>query len=164
MIYKKLITPPICRKLAHTTIFTNKFYILTFLFIFIGLFQFAHANEKITKSNSPAAKKISQTFSAFTLSQSTPTKILTPNADGVNDSVTLTFDNPSGNILKQKKVYDLTGAEVADLKVLGQEIDTTVLLSWDGKDHSGVVVRSGIYIYQVQAEGKVINGTIVVAR
>ncbi len=35
---------------------------------------------------------------------------------------------------------------------------------WDGRDESGRRVRSGVYIYQVEADGQVINGTIVVAR
>ena len=37
-------------------------------------------------------------------------------------------------------------------------------ISWDGKNIEGKFVRTGVYIYQVQSEGKVINGTIVVAR
>lgn len=100
----------------------------------------------------------------FSFKESTPTKIFTPNGDGFNDTYTLTFDNPAGNLLSQKKIYDITGAEIADFQVMGEETAQVINLVWNGKDKDGTTVRSGIYIYQVQSEGKVINGTIVVAR
>lgn len=100
----------------------------------------------------------------FALDVTTPTKIITPNGDGVNDTFTLVFDNQSGSIINQKKIFDLSGFEIADIKVIGDETAITAVLRWDGKDKNGETVKSGIYIYQVQAEGKVINGTIVVAR
>ena len=101
---------------------------------------------------------------SFSLSQSSPTRVFTPNGDGVNDTFTLVCNNPAGNIIAEKKIYDLTGAEVADFQVIGDETAPLVTLVWDGRDHAGNIVRSGVYIYQIQSEGKVINGTIVVAR
>ena len=103
--------------------------------------------------------------SEFTLNQLTPRKIFTPNGDGVNDEITLFLDNPNDSIISQAKVYDITGAEVSDFKqgiVAG--VHGVVSLTWDGRDKSGSIVRSGVYVYQIQSEGKVINGTIVVAR
>ncbi len=124
-------------------------------------------NTQITSTKQKLKNKTTESasiFASFSLEQSTPTKIITPNSDGKNDVFTLKFDNQSGNILTQKKIFDLSGAEIADLTVIGDETAASLVLRWDGKDKNGEIVRSGIYIYQVQAEGKVINGTIVVAR
>jgi flagellar hook assembly protein FlgD len=101
----------------------------------------------------------------FTISQMTPRKIFTPNGDGVNDEITLYLENPKDSVLTQAKIFDITGAEVADFQqgvVAGASSITS--LKWDGRDKTGSTVRSGVYVYQVQAEGKILNGTIVVAR
>jgi hypothetical protein len=103
--------------------------------------------------------------SEFNLNQLTPRKIFTPNGDGINDEIFLFLENPRDSIISQAKIYDITGAEVADFEqgiVAGEQ--GVVSLKWNGKDKQGNIVRSGIYVYQIQAEGKVINGTIVVAR
>jgi flagellar hook assembly protein FlgD len=103
-------------------------------------------------------------FAPVRVSQTVPAKIFTPNGDGINDTFSVTVSNPSASILTQKKIYDLTGAEVTDFQVIGNETDPIVTLSWNGKDGDGAFVRSGIYIYQIQAEGQAVNGTVVVAR
>ncbi len=101
----------------------------------------------------------------FTLSGLTPRKIFTPNGDGVNDDITLLLENPKDSMVSQAKIFDVTGAEVADFQigVVAGQLGVTSL-KWDGRTRTGEIARSGVYIYQVQAEGKVINGTIVVAR
>jgi hypothetical protein len=40
------------------------------------------------------------------------------------------------------------------------------VITWDGKDDGGQLVESGIYIYQIKlkASGKIISGTVVVAK
>ena len=38
------------------------------------------------------------------------------------------------------------------------------LLIWDGKDTDGRVVAGGIYLYQIEFQGKQATGTVVVAR
>jgi len=86
-------------------------------------------------------------------------KIITPNGDGWNDSVVFRFENPERLDVKGK-IYDLSGAFVADMKS-GPEQNS---LLWDGKDNDGRVVKSAVYIFQIQAGGNVFNGTIVVAR
>ena len=86
-------------------------------------------------------------------------KVITPNGDGLNDYVVFTLDNPRDSAVTGK-IYDLSGAFVADMKPGTQLADT---LAWDGKAH-GVVVPRGVYIYQIKAEGKTFNGTIVVIR
>jgi len=37
-------------------------------------------------------------------------------------------------------------------------------LTWDGKDRFGAVVPGGVYLYQVEVEGRVFSGTVVVAK
>ena len=86
-------------------------------------------------------------------------KAITPNGDGKNDYVVFTFDNPRDSEISGK-IYDLSGAFVADMRPGTQVADT---LTWDGKSGSAVVPR-GVYVYQIKAEGKTFNGTIVVIR
>ncbi len=98
------------------------------------------------------------------LRETVPSKIFTPNGDGVHDVFTLIVNNPAGSILSQKKIYDLQGFEVADLEVVGDETAATAIFKWNGKDKDGNIVPSGVYIYQLQSEGQSINGTVVVVR
>lgn len=98
--------------------------------------------------------------SQFTLLQTAPRRIFTPNADGVNDSFQIFFENPKDSVISQSKVFDITGAEVSDLQ-LGPTGDS---LAWNGRDKSGRVAPGGIYIYQLQAEGRTWNGTVVLAK
>ena len=100
----------------------------------------------------------------FVLSE-TPRKILIPESTiPGNATFTLTFDNPAADIVTHAKIYDIMGAEVADLTEATGSGSNPTRLSWDGRDKNGAIVRSGIYIYQVQAGGSLINGTVVVAR
>ncbi len=95
----------------------------------------------------------------------TPRKILIPeSALPENATFTLTFDNPAADIVTQAKIYDITGSEVADMTDATGSGSNPSRLTWDGRDKDGSIVRSGIYIYQVQAGGTLINGTVVVAR
>src|ERR1700690_3809116 len=87
-------------------------------------------------------------------------RIFTPNGDGWNDKVVFHFDNPEALPLSGK-VYDLPGAQVATLNG-GSDPSTT--LTWDGKDTDGRTVPGGIYLYEVDFQGKAITGTVVVAR
>ena len=57
------------------------------------------------------------------------------------------------------KIFDLRGALIADL-TLGPVANS---LMWDGKSNGRVVPR-GVYIYQIQAEGRTFSGTVVVIR
>lgn len=86
-------------------------------------------------------------------------KVITPNGDGLNDYVTFTLDNPRDSAYSGK-IYDLTGAFVADMRPGRQVADT---LEWDGRA-GGAAVPRGVYVYQIKAEGKTFNGTIVVIR
>ncbi len=86
-------------------------------------------------------------------------KFITPNGDGLNDTVVFTFDNPKDSAFGGK-IYDVKGAFVADM-VPGPVGGSSLM--WDGKAEGRVVPR-GVYIYQIKAEGKTFNGTVVVIR
>ncbi|MBI4350129.1 MAG: gliding motility-associated C-terminal domain-containing protein [Elusimicrobia bacterium] len=86
-------------------------------------------------------------------------KVITPNGDGLNDYVTFTLDNPKDSSFSGK-IYDLTGALVAEMRPGTQIADT---LEWNGKA-GGAAVPRGVYVYQIKAEEKTFNGTIVVIR
>ncbi|MDE2290536.1 MAG: gliding motility-associated C-terminal domain-containing protein, partial [Elusimicrobia bacterium] len=86
------------------------------------------------------------------------TRVITPNGDGRNDEMLMLFDNPNHADISGK-VFDLRGAFVSDMKP-GPQPDS---LQWDGM-MNGKPVTSGVYIYQVSGDGKMFNGTCVVAR
>ena len=86
-------------------------------------------------------------------------RALTPNGDGLNDTVVFTFDNPKDSAFSGR-LYDVGGRYVSDMTpgpVAGSS------LMWDGKA-GGRVVPHGVYIYQILAEGKTFSGTLVVIR
>ena len=87
-------------------------------------------------------------------------RIFTPNGDGYNDKVTFNFTNPEALPLSGQ-IFDLPGAQVASLKAGS---DPTSQLVWDGKDSDGRTVPGGIYLYEIDYQGKYITGTVVVAR
>ena len=87
-------------------------------------------------------------------------RIFTPNGDGYNDKAVFHFDNPE-LLPIGGKVFDLSGSEVASL---AGGSDPLSLLVWDGKDSVGRVVPGGIYLYRIDFQGKIITGTVVVAR
>ena len=94
-----------------------------------------------------------------------PRKIIVPGSSiAGNAKFTLVFDNPSASIISQANIYDITGTEVADFTEETPSGNDPSQLSWNGRASDGSLVRSGIYIYQVQVEGEVINGTVVVAK
>ncbi|MBI4668301.1 MAG: gliding motility-associated C-terminal domain-containing protein [Elusimicrobia bacterium] len=95
----------------------------------------------------------------FDISRVEP-KIITPNGDGLNDVVIFRYSNPT-DVKVTGKVFDLTGAYVADITQQGPMADSRL---WDGKDSNGRPVPGGVYVFQIEAEGKIFNGTIVVAR
>jgi hypothetical protein len=96
---------------------------------------------------------------AFTILDVAP-KIVTPNGDGVNDSLVIRFDNPADLIISRAKIFDLRGAEVGDLQLnaAGNE------LSWNGRGEDGGIVRSGVYLYEIQVGGRDLTGAVVVAK
>lgn len=86
-------------------------------------------------------------------------KVITPNDDGLNDVLIFTYDPGPSNIQPAGRVYDLRGAFVANMAP-GLVPNTLV---WDGK-MNGRAVASGVYVYQIEGEGKTFNGTVVATR
>jgi hypothetical protein len=80
-------------------------------------------------------------------------RIITPaTADGINDVAHFSGIELTDVI----NIFDITGRKI---RTLNNGTD-----HWDGRDDSGSMVKSGIYIYQLKKTGKLINGTIVVAK
>ena len=57
-------------------------------------------------------------------------------------------------------IYDISGAKVCGN--VNRESDT--VMYWDGTDGDGNFVKSGVYIYQIEAGKNVLNGTVIVAK
>ncbi|MBI4377297.1 MAG: gliding motility-associated C-terminal domain-containing protein, partial [Elusimicrobia bacterium] len=88
-------------------------------------------------------------------------RMLTPNGDGKNDTVVFTFDNPRFSEVTGK-IFDVKGAFVASM-YHDPTLDSNTTLVWDGKSN-GAVVPGGVYIYQIEAEGRNYTGTVVVVK
>jgi gliding motility-associated-like protein len=86
-------------------------------------------------------------------------RVITPNDDGLNDTLIFTYDPGPNNVLPTGQIYDTHGALVAEM-ASGLVPNT---LTWDGK-MNGRAVTSGVYVYLMKGDGKTFSGTIVVAR
>ncbi|HUW22695.1 MAG TPA: T9SS type B sorting domain-containing protein [bacterium] len=94
----------------------------------------------------------------FSLNKVYP-RIFTPNNDGLNDVVNFEYANPNEKGIVCR-IFDIRGALVRQLDIGQSETS----FAWDGKDEKGKVAPSGVYIYQLEGEGKVINGTVILAK
>lgn len=82
-------------------------------------------------------------------------RIITPaSEDKHNDYATFGPLNPEDTI----NVFNINGRRIRQLN--GDD------MYWDGKDERGEIVPSGIYVYQIKLKtlGKIVSGTIVVAK
>jgi len=79
----------------------------------------------------------------------------TPNGDGINDMVSVYFHNPNG-AEALLRIFDLRGALIRRLE--------DGLTSWDGLDDAGESVEMGVYVFQIEMDGKFEGGTIILAR
>ncbi len=86
-------------------------------------------------------------------------RVITPNGDGLNDTLIFTYDPGPNNVVPTGQIFDLKGRQVADMTP-GAVPNT---LTWDGR-MNGRYVTSGVYIYQIKGGGQTFNGTFVVAR
>lgn len=94
--------------------------------------------------------------------------VFTPNADGVNDFVSIAFrvSQMIGEAPLQVRIYDLASRLVATLADHPVESDNHQV-KWYGLDDAGRLVLPGLYIYQIALEGDtgafVRSGTVAVA-
>lgn len=77
----------------------------------------------------------------------------TPNGDGLNDEVLVTYDivNLTGGALVSVEIYDLSGRRV---KAIHSGLDSSKRYqrAWDGTDGSGAKVLPGIYLVRVEID------------
>jgi len=59
------------------------------------------------------------------------------------------------------RIFDINGSQIR--KNL-ERAESSNKMYWDGRDCSDNIVSGGIYIYQVEANGQVFNGTVIVAK
>jgi gliding motility-associated-like protein len=90
-------------------------------------------------------------------------KIITPNGDGINDVAFFIFPNKTGAQTKGA-IYDLRSAKVVDLQESNITVIDNTVMTWDGRDESGAVVPSGVYIYKIEIGDQVFSGTVGVAK
>jgi hypothetical protein len=96
-------------------------------------------------------------------------RVITPNGDRKNDIAFFCFDNPSSNGIVGR-IYTMLGTEVAATgprTAAGASACPTgfnrEFVTWDGKSN-GSPVRSGVYVYRLEIEGKIHTGTVLVVR
>ena len=91
-------------------------------------------------------------------------RLITPGSPPYNEKVFFDFNDPLDSGFKLE-ILDLNGEKIREIETLNpQAIVSGWRLVWDGKDESGSLVMPGVYLYQWEEIGKIITGTIVVAR
>ena len=86
-----------------------------------------------------------QLIGDFSISSS----VLTPNGDGINDQVQISFvafkiESSSPQI----QVFDLSGRSVAQLDAPTSQ-NTAYIFTWTGRDKTGELVPPGLYLYRI---------------
>ena len=83
----------------------------------------------------------------------------TPNGDGINDLLAITF--PVFNIYPPKDapvaILDLQGRVLRRLR--GRDVDGLHLVEWDGRDEVGDLVAPGVYLVRVFADPEARDAT-----
>ena len=85
--------------------------------------------------------------------------IVTPNNDGYNDEVSFPVDGSGSTVT----IFTRDGQEVIELTA-AERFYNGWFIMWDGYDTEGELVKSGVYIYQIDNDGDKKTGTVVVAR
>jgi hypothetical protein len=93
-------------------------------------------------------------------------KTVTPNGDGINDTVFFYVLNKTAAPVKGE-IFSLHGGKIADMKertdITTQILNYTVL-QWDAKDDSNTIVTGGIYFYKIEVGDRKLTGTLAVAK
>ena len=111
----------------------------------------------------PGLLSAGQALGGVTLQEVRP-RIITPNGDARNDHVVFQFDTSLAGVPVEGDILDLNGSRVAGLAMGSEGPDPDSQLTWNGRDDSGHVMPSGIYIYSIKIGQKAATGTVVVAR
>jgi len=128
----------------------------------LGMLAFNNPNQSILAQHGASDLKFA-TSSGFKLKEGFPRpRLFTPNGNGRNDWVTFSYENNVNLNSIVCWIYDIRGAAIRQLDIEGLEDEGEFV--WDGRDENNDVAPSGIYIYQIEVEGKTINGTIVLAK
>ena len=84
--------------------------------------------------------------------------------DGLNDRVIFRFA-PEPESKLTLKIFPLgDGGGMSAAREINYNFDGSGYITWDGRANGNYFVQPGIYIYQIEADGKIFNGTVVVAR
>ncbi len=98
-------------------------------------------------------------YADFKLSEVRP-RIMTIGSSSMNDRIFFKFE-PSEVYKLKLTVFSLDGISVREVSYNN---DGSGRIFWEGKNNDGIFVLPGVYIYQLEAGKKVVNGAIVVAR
>ena len=81
------------------------------------------------------------------------TGVLTPNGDGVNDRLTLTYSlfRLPGPVPVQLEVYALDGRRIARVDIGLQDAGLRQFV-WDGRDERGQLLPPGLYLFSIALE------------
>lgn len=97
-------------------------------------------------------------------------RLVTPNGDGRNDTFIFRCYNPRDAAV-DAKIYDLSGREVAQMRLAQRSTGTPPAPSASGEFYDlewnpnrGEKYPGGAYVYQVRVEEKVYKGTVVIIR
>jgi hypothetical protein len=110
----------------------------------------------VTASPSPTEGFVNAVFDEVHLER----KVFTPGGV-VFDRLRIFFKSRAQAEDIRVKIFNLKNHLVRELVV--QNLGDQYLSEWDGRDTAGRI-RQGIYIYQIEIEGKAFNGTCVLAQ
>ncbi|MFA5975340.1 MAG: gliding motility-associated C-terminal domain-containing protein [Elusimicrobiota bacterium] len=85
-------------------------------------------------------------------------RVLTPNGDGINDAVTFNIQSDQESSA-QATVINVQGRRVVTLLP-----EASGRYQWNGRDETGRVVESGVYLVQIVQNSSLFNGVVAVAR
>ncbi len=88
--------------------------------------------------------------------------IIHPNFGNTNTESRIWIDTNQNTSDISAKIYNIRGKLINELIVTDE--DAKKLAIWDGRDKNGIVMTSGIYIYQIKIHGQVHQGSITIAR
>ena len=128
-------------------------------FIRVGGYMDEARKKVIVRIAKPGQYQLRQVnrITSFGIASIFPLKTFTPGV-APYEKITFYVDNPEGDKILGK-IFDMRGEYIASLNVVGDATATTAILEWDGKNAS-----KGVYLYQIESQNKVVNGTIILAR